>query len=221
MNITIHALTKTFKHKTGPSIEVLKNVTLTISQGELVAIQGKSGAGKSTLLNIIGCLDVPSSGQYMIDSQDVLSFSNTDRARLRNTKFGFIMQDYALINDETVIDNIILPAIFAKMSISKAKKQARKLIAHFQMEHLSTKRISELSGGEQQRVAIIRALMNDPDCILADEPTGALDSKNSLEIMKAFLELNDLGKTVIIVTHDDLIASMCKRVIRITDGIVE
>ena len=210
MNITIHALTKTFKHKSMPIAEVLKNVNLTISQGELVAIQGKSGAGKTTLLNIIGCLDIPSSGQYWIDEQDILSLSNSTRAKLRNQRFGFIMQDYALINDETVMDNIILPAVFAKTPILKAKERANIL-----------KRISALSGGEKQRVAIIRALMNDPDCILADEPTGALDSKNSHEIMKVFIELNNIGKTIIVVTHDDTIANMCNRIVRIADGIVE
>lgn len=221
MNITIHALTKTFKHKSMPITEVLKNVNLTISQGELVAIQGKSGAGKTTLLNIIGCLDIPSSGQYWIDEQDVLSLSNSTRAKLRNQRFGFIMQDYALVNDETVMDNIILPAVFAKTPIHKAKERANILLAQFNLEHLSAKRISALSGGEKQRVAIIRALMNDPDCILADEPTGALDSKNSHEIMKVFIELNNLGKTIIVVTHDDTIANMCNRIVRITDGIVE
>ncbi|MBQ7000178.1 MAG: ABC transporter ATP-binding protein [Oscillospiraceae bacterium] len=221
MNITIHALTKTFKHKSMPITEVLKNVNLTISQGELVAIQGKSGAGKTTLLNIIGCLDIPSSGQYWIDEQDILSLSNSTRAKLRNQRFGFIMQDYALINDETVMDNIILPAVFAKTPILKAKERANILLARFNLEHLSAKRISALSGGEKQRVAIIRALMNDPDCILADEPTGALDSKNSHEIMKVFIELNNIGKTIIVVTHDDTIANMCNRIVRIADGIVE
>lgn len=221
MNITIHALTKTFKNKSMPITEVLKNVNLTISQGELVAIQGKSGAGKTTLLNIIGCLDIPSSGQYWIDEQDILSLSNSTRAKLRNQKFGFIMQDYALINDETVMDNIILPAVFAKTPILKAKERANILLTQFNLEHLSAKRISALSGGEKQRVAIIRALMNDPDCILADEPTGALDSKNSHEIMKVFIELNNIGKTIIVVTHDDTIANMCNRIVRIADGIVE
>ena len=221
MNITIHALTKTFKNKSMPITEVLKNVNLTISQGELVAIQGKSGAGKTTLLNIIGCLDIPSSGQYWIDEQDILSLSNSTRAKLRNQRFGFIMQDYALINDETVMDNIILPAVFAKTPILKAKERANILLTQFNLEHLSAKRISALSGGEKQRVAIIRALMNDPDCILADEPTGALDSKNSHEIMKVFIELNNIGKTIIVVTHDDTIANMCNRIVRIADGIVE
>ena len=221
MNITIHALTKTFKNKSMPITEVLKNVNLTISQGELVAIQGKSGAGKTTLLNIIGCLDIPSSGQYWIDEQDILSLSNSTRAKLRNQKFGFIMQDYALINDETVMDNIILPAVFAKTPILKAKERANILLTQFNLEHLSATRISALSGGEKQRVAIIRALMNDPDCILADEPTGALDSKNSHEIMKVFIELNNIGKTIIVVTHDDTIANMCNRIVRIADGIVE
>lgn len=221
MNILMHAIVKKFSTKAMPDTEVLKNINLTVYQGELIAIQGKSGAGKSTLLNIIGCLDVPTSGQYLIDSVDVSSISNLARSRLRNINFGFVMQDYALINDETAVDNIILPAIFGKTSLNKAKKRANELLAKFNLEHLRDKKVSQLSGGEKQRIAIIRALMNDPECILADEPTGALDTKNSHEIMQMFLNLNRLGKTVVIVTHDDFIANMCNRIIRIVDGIIE
>lgn len=221
MNIIIDSLQKSFTSKSETETVVLRDVTLSIAQGDFVAIQGKSGAGKTTLLNIIGCLDKQTSGEYYLDTQNVALLTNTERAKLRNKSFGFIMQDYALINDDTVIDNIILPAIFAKTSISDAKKRAGQLIEQFGLQHLTFKKVSTLSGGEKQRIAIIRALMNNPDCILADEPTGALDTKNSLEIMRIFNDMNKQGKIIVLVTHDNSIAEMCKRRITISDGKTE
>jgi len=220
MKIIINSLQKSFFSKTNEETMVLKNVTLSIDQGEFVAIQGKSGSGKTTLLNIIGCLDTQTSGEYIFNSQNVALLSNAERAKLRNRNFGFIMQDYALINDDTVVENIILPAIFAKASIHEAKNRAMQFLDEFGLQDLATKKVSKLSGGEKQRIAIIRALMNNPSHILADEPTGALDSKNSSEIMKIFIDLNKQGKTIIIVTHDDTIAEVCDRIINISDGAV-
>jgi putative ABC transport system ATP-binding protein len=197
---------------------VLRDVTLSIDQGEFVAIQGKSGAGKTTLLNIIGCLDKQTGGDYFINDENTALLTNAGRAKLRNKGFGFIMQDYALINDDTVIDNIILPEIFAKKSSIDAKEQAEHLMKQFGLLQLSSKKVSKISGGEKQRTAVVRALMNNPECILADEPTGALDTKNSLDIMKMFSYMHRQGKTIIIVTHDDSIAAMCERKVIIADG---
>jgi putative ABC transport system ATP-binding protein len=219
VEIKTNSLRKSFFSKANVETVVLRDATLSIVQGEFIAIQGKSGAGKTTLLNIIGCLDTQTSGEYFLDSQNVASLTNAQRAKLRNESFGFVMQDYALINDDTAIDNIILPVIFAKGSITEGKNRARQLIHEFGLQALTTKKVSDLSGGEKQRIAIIRALINNPSHILADEPTGALDSKNSSEIMRIFKDLNRQGKTIIIVTHDGSIAGMCDRIINISDGV--
>jgi putative ABC transport system ATP-binding protein len=221
MEIHIKSLRKHFTSKTGTQTEVLRDVSLSVSQGEFLAIQGRSGAGKTTLLNIIGCLDTQTEGCYQLDGQDVQLLSKSERAKLRCRRFGFIMQDFALINDDTVIDNIVLPAIFAKTPTGVAKTRATELLEQFGLHHLHSKKVFTLSGGEKQRVAIIRALMNDPDCILADEPTGALDTNNALEIMKLFVRLHNLGKTIIIVTHDDSVAGMSDRIVKISDGKIE
>ena len=218
MSITMQNLTKSFQSAGGAEVTILNRVSMSIATGELVAIQGKSGAGKSTLLYIIGCMDVQSNGEYRLDGVDVSSLKSHEKAKLRNSKFGFVMQDYALINDESVVDNIILPALFAKTKRMAAELRAIELLEKFNMIDLKEQKVSLLSGGEKQRVAIIRSLMNNPSYILADEPTGALDSKNSLDIMKIFCELHKEGKTIIIITHDDSIAAMCSRVIRIVDG---
>lgn len=219
MGISTYSLKKSFYSKGKNETIILKDITLSILSGELVAIQGKSGAGKSTLLHIIGCLDTQTAGEYILDDKNISELSNNERAYLRNRKFGFIMQDYALINDETVIDNITLPSIFAKKTIEEAKQRAFELLAEFNIQDLGLKKVSNLSGGEKQRVAIVRALMNEPSYILADEPTGALDSKNANDIMNIFLELNKKGKTIIIVTHDNTIAKACNRIINISDGL--
>lgn len=220
MSIVIQSISKVFDLKGKNETPILKNISLSISEGELVAIQGKSGAGKSTLLHIIGCLDEKTSGEYYLDNVDVSKITNSKKARLRNLKFGFVMQDYALINDESVLANLILPAIFANCSHDEAEKRADELLKKFDLFDLAKRKVSLLSGGEKQRVAIIRALMNDPPYILADEPTGALDSKNAKEIMNIFIELHKKGKAIIIVTHDNSISEMCDRVINIVDGII-
>lgn len=220
MGIEMQRIKKSFFTEDNKEIEVLKNVNLVINDGEFVAIQGKSGAGKSTLLHVMGCLDKKTDGKYILDGEDISTLSNNQMAKIRNDKFGFIMQDYALINDETVIDNILLPALFSKSSRKEAKQKAKQLLSIFRLEHLLNKKVNLLSGGEKQRVAIMRALILDPDYIFADEPTGALDNQNTLDIMSILSELNRKGKTIIIITHDNSVAEMCNRTICLSDGVI-
>ena len=214
MSIEISSVTKSFmigKNKA----EVLKGIDLTVNDGEMTAVIGSSGAGKSTLLNIIGCLDKADGGKYLLDGADVSVFSASQLAEIRNSRFGFVMQDFALIEDESVMQNIEIPALFSK---TKKRNNYVDLLKRLGISKLADRKVSLLSGGEKQRVAIARALVNDPKYIIADEPTGALDTENSKMIMKILSELNSQGKTVIIVTHDPVVAAECSRVIKISDG---
>ena len=214
MSIEISSVTKSFmigKNKA----EVLKGIDLTVNDGEMTAVIGSSGAGKSTLLNIIGCLDKADGGKYLLDGADVSGFSASQLAEIRNSRFGFVMQDFALIEDESVMQNIEIPALFSK---TKKRNNYVDLLKRLGISKLADRKVSLLSGGEKQRVAIARALVNDPKYIIADEPTGALDTENSKMIMKILSELNSQGKTVIIVTHDPVVAAECSRVIKISDG---
>ena len=220
MGIEIHDIKKSYKRGEGLESTILKGVSLTIQKGEMVAIKGKSGAGKSTLLHILGCLDRPTSGSYQLDGVEVQYSKQSEIAKLRNQKFGFILQDFGLINDDTVLDNVLLPMMFTKVKWGNMKKIAYEYLKKFGVEKLSNQEVATLSGGEKQRVAVARALVNDPDYILADEPTGALDSGNTDIMMKELINLNQLGKTVIIVTHDDAVANQCKRIIEIKDGVI-
>lgn len=198
--------------------EALKNVNLDIEQGELMAIIGESGSGKSTLLHILGCLDAPTSGEMYFGGKKI-NFKSTKRlANYRSGEIGFVLQDFGLILGESAIENVCVPLLFSKTPFVKMKKQAHDSLRLLGIDKLAHKQVNQLSGGQKQRVAIARALVNDPDIILADEPTGALDSKTSSEIVNTLLELNEKGKTVIIVTHDPKIASLCRRVVTISDG---
>lgn len=198
--------------------EALKNFNLEIEHGDLIAIIGESGSGKSTLLHILGCLDSPTSGELYL-SGDKVNFKNTKKlANYRSEKMGFVLQDFGLILGETALENVCVPLLFSKTPFAKMKKQARDSLNLLGIGKLANKRVNQLSGGQKQRVAIARALVNNPDIILADEPTGALDSKTSSEIVNTLLELNEKGKTVIIVTHDPKIAQLCRRVVTISDG---
>ncbi len=198
--------------------EALKNVDLEIERGDLMAIIGESGSGKSTLLHILGCLDSPTSGELYFGENKV-NFKNAKKlANYRGSKIGFVLQDFGLILGETALENVCVPLLFSKTPFSKMKKQARDSLNLLGIGKLAGKRVDQLSGGQKQRVAIARALVNDPDMILADEPTGALDSKTSSEIVSILLDLNSQGKTVIIVTHDPKIAALCRRVVTIEDG---
>ncbi len=196
----------------------LKDVSIEIDKGNLIAIIGESGSGKSTLLHILGCLDAPTSGEYYLNNEKV-DFKNIRMlAKIRNKKIGFVLQDFGLILNETVIENVSVPLLFSKTPFSEIKKKALNTLGLLGIDTLAVKKSNQLSGGQKQRVAIARALVNDPDIILADEPTGALDSKTSAEIVNILLNLNRIGKTIIIVTHDKHIAKQCEGIIEISDG---
>ncbi len=221
MGIFMEHITKTFYLDKEYKCPVLKDISITIDTGELIAIKGKSGAGKSTLLHIIGCLDTPTSGCYRIGETDMTKLPPKELARLRNEKFGFVMQDFGLIRDETVFENVSLPLLFSHVPFRKIAQKTDEQLERIGISHLRGKAVELLSGGEKQRVAIARALINNPDYILADEPTGSLDSSNSEMIMQIMKTLNQEGKTVIIITHDDTIANACNRIIHIKDGVIQ
>ena len=216
--LKIENLTKTYNYKKSNAFTALKDVSLEVEDGEMLAIIGKSGAGKSTLLHIIGCIDKFEKGSYIIDGTDVHSLSDNKLAKIRNEKVGIVMQDFALIDEYSVIENVMIPLNFSKKKLGKPKELAMKALERVGIANLAKKPVSKLSGGQKERVAIARAIVNDPSFILADEPTGALDTKTSSEIMELFTELNKSGKTVIIITHDLTVADKCKRKVEISDG---
>ena len=217
--IKIENLSKIYDKGKNNAVKALDNISLHIIQGELTAIIGRSGSGKTTLLNIIGCIDGFETGTYFFDSKNVSKANDHILSELRNAKIGFVMQNFALINEDTVLENVMLPFYFNnRTALKEAKKMSIDALKKMGIEQLSNKPISKLSGGQKQRVAIARAIVNNPSIILADEPTGALDSKTSQEIMNVFHELNSNGATIIIVTHDMEIARQCKRIIEIKDG---
>ena len=197
----------------------LKGIDLSIEEGEMVAIIGKSGAGKSTLLHILAAIDSYDKGSYLVDGVSVGDLKEKDRARFRNQKIGIVMQDYALIDEYTIEENVQIPLIFGKVKGNDVRREKiMTALENVGLAELAKKPVRQLSGGQKQRVAIARALVNNPAFSLADEPTGALDSKTSGEIMDVFEKLNQGGKTVIIVTHDMEVAARCGRVIEISDG---
>lgn len=203
-------------------VEALKGIDLEINRGELIAIIGASGSGKSTLLNIIGLLDKATGGKYFYDEKDITSFTDKELGQLRNKAFGFVVQNFALIKEFTVYENVEIPLTYNK-NIKKReyKDRIENILMKLGIIDKINKKPSELSGGQCQRVAIARALINDADIILADEPTGALDKKNGMDVINEFLKLNQEGKTVIMVTHDESIADKCNKIIRIEDGIIK
>ena len=197
----------------------LKGIDLSIEEGEMVAIIGKSGAGKSTLLHILAAIDSYDKGSYLVDGVSVGDLKEKDRARFRNQKIGIVMQDYALIDEYTIEENVQIPLIFGKVKGNDVRREKiMTALENVGLAELAKKPVRQLSGGQKQRVAIAHALVNNPAFLLADEPTGALDSKTSGEIMDVFEKLNQGGKTVIIVTHDMEVAARCGRVIEISDG---
>lgn len=198
--------------------EALHDISLQIDDGELVAIVGTSGAGKSTLLHILACIDSYEKGEYRIDGTLIQGLGEKELADIRNQKIGMVMQDFALIEDFTALQNVLLPLDFSVKRIKDKKEEAMKALESVGMEQFAQKPVNKLSGGQKQRIAIARAIVNHPSMILADEPTGALDSKTSSEIMEVFRTLHKNGNTVVIVTHDMNIASQCERMIRIEDG---
>lgn len=203
------------------TFEALKGVDVRIRKGELVAVVGPSGSGKSTLMNLMGCLDKPSSGEYRLDGQSVEHLSSNDLADIRNRKIGFVFQAFNLLPYATAAENVEVPLLFARASGKKRRARVTELLAQVGLADKMANRPTEMSGGEMQRVAIARSLANDPEIILADEPTGNLDSKSGGAIVELFHRLWKGGKTVIIITHDMAIASKVERVIKIKDGLVE
>lgn len=199
-------------------VEALKGINLSIEKGEMIAIMGASGSGKSTLLNILGFLDKPTDGSYSLDGQPVDKLGDRILARNRNKFIGFVVQNFALIEDYTVFQNIKVPLDYTKISRKEKKQRIMSLLEKMNISDKKDKLPKELSGGQNQRVAIARALVNNPEIILADEPTGALDRKTGEEVINIFKEFNKEGKTVIIITHDEKVANMCKRTIKIEDG---
>lgn len=202
-------------------IHALRSVTITIQRGEYVAFMGPSGSGKSTLMNIIGCLDTPTGGQYILNGKDVSRMSDNQLAEVRNKEIGFVFQTFNLLPRATALDNVALPLIYAGYSKSERQEKAMETLRSVGLESRAKHRPNELSGGQRQRVAIARALVNDPSIILADEPTGNLDSKTSYEIMELFEALYVKGNTIIMVTHEEDIAHYAHRVVRLRDGLVE
>lgn len=222
MLIALKGISKSYQASHGaPPYQVLKDANLSIDKGEMVAIKGSSGAGKSTLLHIIGCLDKPTSGSYLLNGQDVSQLSLSKLAEIRNASFGFVMQHFALIEEDSALQNVATPLLFAKTRKSQMDARAMEQLRNVGMEQMENKRIATLSGGEKQRVAIARAMVNTPEIILADEPTGALDRANTEKIVQLFQQLNEKGKTIIIVTHDDFVAQSCRRIVTIADGVIK
>ena len=196
----------------------LKDIDLEVNRGEMLCLIGRSGSGKSTLLHIIGLLDTFESGEYLFDGSPVRELSDSRRAALRNAAIGFIMQDFALVSDRSVLFNVMLPLMFGRTSLSQAKKLAAEALERVGIADQKNKRVNQLSGGQKQRVAIARAIVTKPKLILADEPTGALDSETGTAIMDLLCALNAEGITVIVATHDAQVMSRCKRSVRISDG---
>jgi putative ABC transport system ATP-binding protein len=202
-------------------IHALKGVSIAIERGEYVAIMGPSGSGKSTLMNLIGCLDTPSKGTYLLNGKEVSLMNDNELARIRNEEIGFVFQTFNLLPRATALHNVELPLVYAGISKKDRLEQAKAAIEKVELTHRMTHKPNELSGGQRQRVAIARALVNNPSILLADEPTGNLDSKTGIEIMGLFARLHHGGNTIIVVTHEADIAAYAHRVIAIRDGQVE
>lgn len=217
--INITELNKSYKIGEHP-LHVLKGINFKVKEGELVAIMGSSGSGKSTLLNIIGMLDNADSGIYELDNIIIEGMNETKAAQYRNKFLGFIFQSFNLINYKTALENIALPLYYQGIKKVEREKKAMQYLAKVGLENWAEHLPSELSGGQKQRVAIARAMITEPKVLLADELTGALDSKTSYEVMSLIQEINNEGKTILVVTHEEDIANMCKRIVRLKDGVI-
>ncbi|MFD2871131.1 ABC transporter ATP-binding protein [Mucilaginibacter ximonensis] len=202
-------------------IHALKSVSLTINKGEFVALMGPSGSGKSTLMNILGCLDTASKGEYILNGINVSHMTDNELAEVRNSEIGFVFQTFNLLPRNTALDNVALPLVYAGVSKDDRQARAKKALENVGLGNRTDHRPNELSGGQRQRVAVARALINDPSIILADEPTGNLDTKTSIEIMSLMEDIHAKGNTIILVTHEEDIAMHAHRIVRMRDGLVE
>jgi putative ABC transport system ATP-binding protein len=209
-------------YKVGTQIvKALQSIDLDIKKNEYLALMGPSGSGKSTLMNTLGCLDTPTKGKYILNQQDVSKLSDNELADIRNNEIGFVFQIFNLLPRSTALENVVLPLIYAGFSKAERKKRALEVLEEVDLSDRITHRPNELSGGQRQRVAIARAMVNRPSIILADEPTGNLDSKTSIEIMALFEKIHAIGNTVIVVTHEEEIAAYAHRIVRLRDGLIE
>ncbi len=215
--ISLKQIKRDFKLGT-QTVKVLKGIDLEINRNEYVALMGPSGSGKSTLMNLLGCLDTPTSGSYILNGKDVSKLSDDQLADIRNKEIGFVFQTFNLLPRSTALDNVAMPLVYAGMNKTNRVQRAEEVLADVGLADRMDHRPNQLSGGQRQRVAVGRALVNKPSIILADEPTGNLDSKTSVEIMKLFDQIHEAGNTVIVVTHEEDIARHCKRIIRLIDG---
>ncbi len=220
--IRLEHLTRTFTMPGGGGeVPVLRDIDLTVDEGEFLALQGTSGSGKSTLLSILGLLDRQSAGRYLLRGRDVSALSDDELSDLRNQAIGFVFQSFHLIPYATALENVLLPGMYGHTPQGKLRRRAEELLARVGLSDRKNFRPGRLSGGQQQRVAMARAMLNDPDLLLADEPTGQLDSATSAGIMELFTEINATGKTVILVTHDAQVAATARRIVRLADGRVQ
>ncbi len=202
-------------------VMALRGVSLQIERGEMISIMGPSGSGKSTLLHILGCLDMPDSGEYLLENTDITTLSDKEISRIRNEHFGFVFQAYNLLPELNAIENVCLPMIIGKIPKKEQKEKAAFLLKKVGLDHRLNHFPNQLSGGEQQRVAVARSLANDPTLILADEPTGNLATKQSNDILDMFCQLNDEGVTIVLVTHDAEVGARSKRIIKLQDGLID
>ncbi|MBZ4399478.1 ABC transporter ATP-binding protein [Myxococcus sp. MISCRS1] len=215
--IQVDNITRVF-HVGGEEVRALRGVTFGVGRGEWVAIIGQSGSGKSTMMNVLGCLDTPSSGRYMLNGKDVSRMSDDELAVIRNVEIGFIFQTFQLLPKETALANVELPLVYRGMPAKERRERAKAALDKVQLTHRMHHRPNELSGGQRQRVAIARALVSEPSMLLADEPTGNLDSATGEEIVRLFEQLHQAGHTLVLVTHEPKLAARCPRAIRLSDG---